>query len=425
MERTIHYPKIRFRDREIDPFPFWMGLLGIGWLIGFIGFYQVLRYGLIVTGLTNEVPWGLWIIVDLSSIALGGGAFTLGVMVYLLRLKQFENVGRLAVLIGFLGYSSAGMALFFDIGQPLRFWHPVVFWQPHSLLWEITMCVVLYLTVLALELFPSIVEHEFFDRWPFLAKAAHFVHRFTPILAIAGLTLSILHQASLGATYGVLSGRGLWFRPTAPVMFVLSAVGGGLSLLFGMSVLVFRVMRPGLVTDKTLHAVARIAGVFLLAYLYLKLWDWAVTYYYSFDIEVATQVDLLNSVAPYNAAFWIGEVLIGTLIPAIIFLRFHKHNNLRLGVAAALMAAFGTVMLRWNYNFSALIANISYVPFEPKVYLNQYRPTWQEWFVAIGVITYWLTGFSLAARFLPFYDRHHEEDEHEHTNPSPEVMPAD
>ena len=82
-------------------------------------------------------------------------------------------------------------------------------------------------------------------------------------------------------------------------------------------------------------------------------------------------------------------------------------------------------MLRWNYNFSALIANISYVPFEPKVYLNQYKPTWQEWFVAIGVITYWLTGFSLAARFLPFYDRHQEEGGHEHNDPAPEAMPAD
>jgi Ni/Fe-hydrogenase subunit HybB-like protein len=218
-------------------------LLGIGLVIGAVGAYQVLRYGLAVTGLSNQVPWGLWIIIDLSSIALGGGAFTMGVVVYLLRLKQFENVGRLAVVIGFLGYSAAGIALFFDIGQPFRFWHPVVYWQIHSVLWEITMCVVGYLTVLVIELYPTIIEHSFFDRFPILRKITHIVHKVGPVLAIAGLSLSLLHQASLGATYGVLSGRGMWFRPTAPIMFVLSAVGGGMALLYALSLLVFKVWR--------------------------------------------------------------------------------------------------------------------------------------------------------------------------------------
>ena len=306
MQQSIYVPKLRLGKRQIDVFPIWIGLLVLGLLYGAVGAYQVLRYGLSVTGLNDQVPWGLWIVIDISSIALGGGAFTMGVIVYLLKLKRFENIGRLAVLIGFLGYSTAGLVLLFDLGQPLRFWHPVVFWQPHSLLWEITMCVVLYLNVLILELFPSIVEHPFFERFPILGRIAHWLHKFGPALAIAGLSLSLLHQASLGATYGVLSGRGMWFRPTAPVMFVLSAIGGGLSLLFVLSVLVFRVMRPGLVKDEVLANVAQLAGAVLLLCLYLKLWDWAVTYYYSFDQLVDMQVTVLNAVAPYDWSFWIG-----------------------------------------------------------------------------------------------------------------------
>ncbi|MEN8173461.1 MAG: NrfD/PsrC family molybdoenzyme membrane anchor subunit, partial [Chloroflexota bacterium] len=151
MESIIHIPKIRIGSRKIDIFPYWVGLLVLGLIAGGFGAYQVLRYGLTVTGLTNQVPWGLWITIDLTSIGLGGSAFVFGVIVYLLRIKRFEAVGRVAVLLGFLGYSAAGLVLFFDIGRPLHFWHPVVFWQPHSLLWEITMCVVLYLTVLMAE----------------------------------------------------------------------------------------------------------------------------------------------------------------------------------------------------------------------------------------------------------------------------------
>lgn len=406
----IYLPHLQIGKRRIDVFPYWMSLLGLGLLLGAIGGYQVLRYGLQVTGLSNQVPWGLWISIDLSSIALGGSAFTMGVIVYLLRIKRFENIGKLAVLIGFLGYSAAGLILLFDLGQPLRFWHPIVFWQPHSLLWEITMCVVLYLTVLLLELIPSIIEHPFFERFPTLGKLAHTLHRFGPVLAVVGLTLSLLHQASLGATYGVLSGRGLWFRPTAPVMFVLTAISGGMALLFVASVFVFRVMRPGVVKDEVLMDVARIAGGVALLAVYLKLWDWAVSYYYSFDTLVNQQVALLDSVAPYSISFWVFEILLGALIPGFVLISLRRGSNLRMAIFMAMLMVGTTILIRWNYNLSGLIATITYDPYTPTVKINSYIPTWQEWFVGIGVISYWLAGFSLAVRFLPFQSttEHHE-----------------
>ena len=403
MQQTIHYPKLKIGSRRIDPFPFWLAFLLLGLLIGAVGGFFVLRDGLSVTGLSDAVPWGLWIVIDISSIALGAGAFVIGVVVYILKIKRYENIGRLAVIIGFLGYSTASLVLFFDLGQPLRFWHPLVFWQPHSLLWEITMCVVLYLTVLMLEMFPSITEHPALLQFSFLQKLTHIIHRFGLLLAIIGLTLSLLHQASLGATYGILSGRGLLFSATVPVIFVLSAMGGGLSLLFLLSVLVFRVMRPGLVSDKLLRELSRMAGAVLLLCLYMRLWDWAVNFYYSFDTQSALQVQLLNSVAPYSWSFWVGQVLLGSLIPGAILLSYRKGGNMRLRLVAAVFAVSCVVISRWNYNFAGLIASISYSPFVPHVNLASYKPTWVEFAVATGVISYWLMGFSLAARYLPFH----------------------
>ncbi len=419
METSIQVPTVRVGKREIDIFPFWIALLLGGMAFGLVGVYQVFTQGLQVTGLSNQVPWGLWIIIDLSSIALGGSAFVFGVIVYLLRIKRFETVGKLAVLLGFLGYSTAGLVLLFDIGQPLRFWHPVVFWQTHSLLWEITMCVVLYLTVLLAELLPIIVEHPAFsehpllDRFRILRKAsnglhwlAHRLHKIGPVLAVLGLTLSLLHQASLGATYSVLSGRGLWFNPSAPVQFVLSAMGGGISLLFFLSVVVFRMMRPNLVKDDVLHDIARIAGGIILLCIYIRVWDWAVTNYYSFDSEVALQTEMLNSISPYSTSFWLGQVIFA-LIPGTILLFSRRIQNFRILTAAAILPIICSVLMRWNYNFSGLIASISYDPFTPNVILNSYTPTWQEWSVATFVICFWLLGFSLAARYLPFFSRSH------------------
>ncbi len=420
MQQEIFVPKLRIGKRQIDIFPYWIAFIVLGLAAGVVGGFLVLRDGLSITGLSNQVPWGLWITVDLSSIALGGSAFIFGAAVYLLKIKRLEVVGRLSVLLGFLGYSTAGMILLFDLGQPLRFWHPIAFWQPHSLLWEVTMCVVLYLSVLLAELLPIVVAHPIFhthpwlNRFPVLGWAvrllqsfSHWLHRFGPALAVIGLTLSLLHQASLGATYGVLSGRGLWFSQTAPVLFVTSAITGGTALLFVLSIIVFRVMRPGLVRDDVLYDVAKIAGTFALLCIYIRVWDWAVTNYYSFDREVSLQTQLLDTVAPYSLSFWVGQVFFA-LIPGFILVNARKLKNIRLVAVFALLPILCTILLRWNYNLSGLTASVTYDPFTPSVQFNPYGPTWQEWALAIGVISYWLMAFSLAARFLPFTSHHPE-----------------
>ncbi|MBN2046122.1 MAG: polysulfide reductase NrfD [Anaerolineales bacterium] len=431
METDIRVPKLRLAGKEYPLFPIWILFLIAAFGIGLHGMVTVLTKGLSVTGLSNQVAWGLWIAIDLSSIALGGSAFVFGVIVYLFKIERFKRVGMLAVLLGFLGYSTAGMVLLFDLGQPLRFWHPVVYWQPHSLLWEITMCVVLYLSVLLAELLPIVLEHPLFHSHPildkskflrgftnFLQKLSAWLHKTGPFLAVIGLTLSLLHQASLGATYGVLAGRGLWFSQTAPVIFVLSAVAGGTCLLFLTSIIVFRVMRPGLVSDSVLYDIARIAGYVALLCIYIRVWDWAVTNYYSFDREIALQTELLNTVAPYTTSFWIGQVLFAA-IPGFALVSAKRIKRFRILAFFAILPLICTILTRWNYNLSGLIAQITYDPFTPTVIQNSYSPTVTEWQVGMGVISYWLITFSLAARFLPFKGDHHHKEHHEPDVPEP------
>lgn len=421
MIHDIRHPILRLGKTSVDIFPYWIGLLIAGLIFGLTGAFIVLRDGLQVTGLSNSVPWGLWISIDLSSIAMGGSAFVFGVIVYILRIKRFEAIGKLAVLLGFLGYSTAGMVLLFDLGQPFRFWHPIVFWQPHSLLWEVTMCVVLYLSVLAAEILPVILEHPFFKNHPLLARykilgslmgrvyaLSNWLHKAGPVLAVAGLTLSLLHQASLGATYSVLAGRGIWFNQSAPVQFVFSAMSGGVSLLFIASVFIFRVMRPGTVGDSALYDVAQLAGGITLLLTYLRVWDWAVTNYYSFDREIFLQTQMLDTIAPYSLTFWLGQAVL-PIIAGSILLAAKRVKNFRYLMAAAVVPILAAIITRWNYNFAGLIASISYDPFTPNIILNSYTPTWVEFAVATMVLCYWLLAFSLAARYLPFRagdDRH-------------------
>ena len=115
--------KLLFLRRIQPQLVAWLVLLLVGLGVGVFAAVRVFTKGLVVTNLTNLVPWGLWITVDLSSIALSGGAFFLSALVYIVGIKRFKPIARLAVFIGILGYSAAMCTLLLDIGRPERFWH--------------------------------------------------------------------------------------------------------------------------------------------------------------------------------------------------------------------------------------------------------------------------------------------------------------
>ncbi len=386
-------------------FRVWIGFLICLLTIGVLSAASVLWNGLEVTNLTNQVPWGLWITVDLSAIALGAGTFSLSAVAYLLRADSFRRIARMAVFAGLVGYTSAMLALAMDIGRPDRFWHPILYWNIHSVLWEVTMCVILYSTVLVVEFAPILMESKIVSqRFPKAPKIGHTIHQFAPVAAIIGLGLSLLHQSSLGATYGVLVARPIWFKPSLPVMFILSAVAAGVTFTLGVTVFYENVVKTRQISDKLRRQIAMLAGLTMLAYLYLKLWDFLATSYYSHLPSRVEDLDLLNRIAPYGSSFWIIEVLLGGLIPAVILLTPKLRAQDKWILAAALLAFIGIVVNRWNVTLSGLIVPMDWSPGVAEVlHVNSYRPNWTEWGIAVGVLGYGLMALTLGLRFLPMF----------------------
>lgn len=386
----------------------WVGILGLGLAVGLFGAIRVFVKGLQVTGLTDQVPWGLWITQDLSSIATGAGAFTFSAIVYLFRIKKYQPIARAAVFVGFLGYTSAMLALAMDIGRPDRFWHPIVYWNVHSVLWEVTMCVILYSTVLVLEFLPILFENEFFSRWPKLRDYGEKIHKASPVFAAIGLGLSLLHQSSLGATYGVLSGRAIWYKPSLPVMFILSAVAGGIAMTLLLTIVVGKLTRRQIITSELQFDISRFAGYALLAYLYLKIWDWAATSYYSHSPGTSEALALLQSTTPYTQTFWWIEIVLGGIVPAIILLGRLRRND-RYTMFALAMIVVGVTVNRWNVTLSGLIAPPQWSPGVLGSLLSaSYLPTWTEIIVSIGIISYALLAFSFGVKYLPIFPKEGE-----------------
>ncbi|MCA9902363.1 MAG: polysulfide reductase NrfD [Anaerolineae bacterium] len=382
----------------------WIALLVIALAIGLISAFQVITNGLGVTNLTDELPWGLWITLDLSSIALGAGAFTLSAAVYLFGLKRYEAIARAAVFVGLLGYSSAMLALFMDIGRYDRFYHPLIYWNVHSVLWEITMCVMLYTTVLLMELIPIVIESTPLKNIGVLRTFAHLLHRLMPFVALLGMGLSLLHQSSLGATYGILTARPVWYSPSAPVLFILSAVAAGPALTLLVTILASRLLNRELVPENVLSGVAKLIGFACLAYLYLKLWSWAATNYYSQVPEQRFGAEILSQNTPYNFTFWFGEVLFGALVPAIFMLWRRTRTNRYTLVLGSMMIIAGLVINRWNMTLSGFVIPLDWSPGVREIFpVNQYLPSLIEWGVALGIVAYSWLAFTLGLRFLNLY----------------------
>jgi molybdopterin-containing oxidoreductase family membrane subunit len=394
--RSFHFPFSK-------SFMLWLGFLGLLLSIGVYSALQVFINGLYLTNMSDPVPWGLWITIDLSSIALGAGAFTLSAIVYIFGIKRLQPVIRLAVLIGFAGYTSALLTLVMDIGRPDRFWHPWFFWNIHSVLWEVTMCVTIYLLILIIEFIPVIVDVKYFDKWPGIRSAGHMLHKAAPFLAILGLAISLLHQSSLGAAYGVIKSRPIWFKPSMPIMFVLSAIAVGPAVTVAVAHIVEWITAKRTVPHDALRMIVRFSGVGLLAYGYIKFWDMAAVTYYGHTPGVSAAFEALQQ-TPYPFTFWVGEVILGILIPAVMFLVPRFNRNPAAVVLGALSAMVGIIIHRWNVTVGGLVVPLNYSPgvaYVPPV--PSYFPSLTEWGVAILVVGYALTVFTLAIRFLPLF----------------------
>ena len=215
-------PRLRF---HLSPLV-WvlLALMGIAFIVAMIRFGAGIGA---ISNLSNAYPWGFWVSFDLfTGIAISSGAFVLTSLVYVLELEEFRPLVRPTLLTGFLGYVMEVIALLVDLGHPERIWHYFVYQNFTSFLLFIGLYVMIYATVMLVELAPAVLERFH------LQKFADLIKRFMKPIVIIGATISVLHQGSLGALLLIQPAKlfPLWWTPLLPVLFFISAVAIALAM---------------------------------------------------------------------------------------------------------------------------------------------------------------------------------------------------
>jgi Ni/Fe-hydrogenase subunit HybB-like protein len=147
-------------NTRLPKLTFWRTVVAVIFLAGTYAAYARFALGFQQsTNLVDSQPWGLWVgLGTLCGVGISAGGFAIAAAVYLLGFERYRPVVRAAVLLSFLGYLTVIVGMMYELGLPWRIWHPIVMWNRHSVLFEVSWCVMLYTTVLSLEFSPSLVE---------------------------------------------------------------------------------------------------------------------------------------------------------------------------------------------------------------------------------------------------------------------------
>jgi len=324
-----------------------------------------------MTNLNDQYPWGIWIAVDVATgVALAAGGFTTAALAHILHRDKYHALVRPALLTAMLGYTFVVIGLLADLGRWYNVWHPVLpsMWQGNSVLFEVGMCVMIYLTVLYIEFVPVVVERFQgrvalpgpWRRLNGLAEGAlrladRTLGRFMFLFIIAGVVLSCLHQSSLGALMLIAPTKihPLWYTPILPLLFLLSAISVGFPMVIFESLLASRSfgLKP---ETRLLGRLARIIPGLLGAYLAAKVIDLTLRGGWHYVTEMSLQ-----------SVMWLIEVAGGWLLPLVLFALPRVRRSAAGLLTAATLVVLGVALNRINVflvAYKPLYGDRPYIP---------------------------------------------------------------
>ncbi|MFC1903262.1 NrfD/PsrC family molybdoenzyme membrane anchor subunit [Chloroflexota bacterium] len=293
---------------------------------------------------------------------------------------------RPAILTAFLGYTLVILALLVDLGQPWYIWHAIIYWNIHSPLFEVAVCVMSYTTVLALEFSPAVFEGLSRSNLPVIRRFNWYIPwrviRAIQIpLVIAGVVLSTLHQSSLGSMLLMMPEtlHALWYTPILPILFLVSAIAVGPAMVIFESTLSTRVFGHKLDID-VLSGLAKAIPWILGLYLLLKL----------IELMAVGEIGLIFLAYPQNLLWW-GEIIVGVILPIILLSSPDVRKSRTAVFWSSVLVIIGLVLNRFNVSMLALGMRPG----------TTYFPHWMEFAISVGLVADALLVIWLAHRFLP------------------------
>jgi Ni/Fe-hydrogenase subunit HybB-like protein len=336
-----------------------------------------------VTNFSPDYPWGIWVAFNvITGVAFAGGAYVLTFMVYILHLKKYKPIVRVTVLNGFLAYVFYAGALVLDLGKPWHIINPIIghAFGLSSVLFLVAWHFLLYMTAEFIEFSPAVAE------WLGWKRVHKVLESMTLAAVIFGITLSTLHQSGLGALFLMAKPKihPLWYSEFIPILFLVSSIFAGLSMIILERTISNRVFRKRtsaeiFLTNDAIHfGLAKICAVTMFVYLFMK-------------IIVLVHGQHLSLLTTSWGLWYLVEVVGFVLIPGLLFTQSVRTQNINLVRIGAIMTILGIILNRLNTSLIAFNWTST----------QRYFPTWMELEVAIAILVVQVLVFRWIVNRMP------------------------
>jgi len=371
--------------RMLSKITLWRTIVALVFAAGLYATYARFALGFArATHLSDPQPWGLWVgLGTLCGVGLSAGGFAIAAAVYLLGFERYRPVLRAAILVSFLGYSSVIAGMMYELGLPWRIWHPIVMWNRASVLFEVSWCVMLYSTVLALEFSPALVEKI---PWPRLRTwYLKWHHEILIGLVMAGVVLSSLHQSFLGGLYLLTKGKldPLWYSPYLTTLFYLSAIPAGLAVTVIALYLSARSLNVQL-DPRVFGEVSRVIAPLLALYALFRF----------VDLSKNGALHYLWMWREETLSFWL-EIGLFVIIPLVLLNMPRVKNNPQALYWTCAAVVGGFMANRLNVSITGLQSSSG-------IY---YVPKWTEFAPTLMVLTAAVLAFRYAVIYLDIFPK--------------------
>ena len=337
------------------------------------------------TNLSQEFPWGIWIGFDVvTGVAFAAGAYIVTFMVYVLRMEKYHSIVRATVLNGFLAYVFYAGALTLDLGRPWHIVNPIIgnSFGVSSVLFLVAWHFLLYMMAQFIEFSPAVAE------WLGLRKLRRILGRLTIGAVVFGICLSMLHQSGLGALFLLAPAKihPLWYTEYIPVLFIVSSVFAGMSIVIIEGTISHKVFRHQISPEHQakhmdiMVGLSRLAAAALFVYFFMKV---LVLIHGMHWNELLTPMGYL----------FLFEILGFVVLPFVIFVLGAKNRNRKLLLSAAIVTALGIILNRLNVS---VIAFKWYAPVH-------YMPSWIEIVITLAVVFGEIWAFRWVANRMPVF----------------------
>jgi formate dehydrogenase iron-sulfur subunit len=216
------------------------------------------------------------------------------------------------------------------------------------------------------------------------------------MLAIAAVTLSTMHQSSLGSLFLLMPDKlsHLWWSPAMPVAFFLSSIAAGTALMVVVEFWIAKGFdrRPRLAEAQAMGKVA----------------FWALLAYEAFRVgDLAVRGALRSS--PSGFGLLAVELGLGGLLPLVLLGSAKLRARSAALFTGALLSVLGVVLNR----VSCVALGMELRGPMPQLAASSYSPSWAEWGISIGLVAATIFLFGWGVRNLPVLPK--EDGAHERT----------